>query len=91
MLFRSKANLNPDDTGVDLITKAFHNRNGKLKIPSCETSSEEEGFFHILRGIVMFHRNAKGHREGSIDKKRALQIVQYIDYLIDMIESATIR
>ncbi|TKJ17233.1 TIGR02391 family protein [Candidatus Woesearchaeota archaeon B3_Woes] len=85
---REKARLDATDTGTTLMNKSFHVDNGCLRIPSCKTVAEEEGFFHILRGIVMFHRNAKGHREGEIEKERALQIVNYIDYLIDMIESA---
>jgi len=85
---REKAGLAATLIGTDLVTKAFHQDTGKLKIPCCATKSEDEGFFHIIRGIVMFHRNAKSHREGTIEKKRAVQIVNYIDYLIDIIESA---
>ena len=88
---REKANLSQSDTGVDLINKAFNKDTGKLKIPSCVTPAEEEGFFHVLRGMFLFHRNVKGHREGEIGKERAIQIVNYIDYLIDVLETATIR
>lgn len=88
---REKANLSAEYIGTDLINKAFNPNTGKLKIPSCAVIAEEEGFSLILRGIAMFHRNVKGHREGEIDKKRAIQIVNYIDYLLDMVDSSVLR
>ncbi len=66
---REKANLSQSDIGVDLVNKAFNKDTGKLKIPFCVTPAEEEGFFHVFRGIFLFHRNAKGHREGEIGKE----------------------
>ncbi len=88
---RKKAGLNAKYVGIALINKAFNPNDGRLIAPFCETVTEAEGFAHILRGITMFHRNAKAHREGEIEKERAFQIVNYIDYLIDLIGSATSR
>jgi len=85
---REKAGLSPDEHGVDLVNKAFNPSQGILKIPNCATRSEEEGFFFINRGIVMFHRNAKGHREGEVERKDAIKIICYVDYLLNIVRTA---
>ena len=36
--------------------------------------------------MMMFHRNAKGHREETIDRELALKIIDYVDYLLKIIE-----
>lgn len=77
--------------GTDLVTKAFNPKGGKLKIPSCDDVAEEEGFMLINMGMVMFHRNAKGHREGEISRRSALKIIGYVDYLLNMLKTAVLR
>ncbi len=88
---REKCGLTAVDYGIDLVNKAFNPTNGLLKIPSCATRSEEEGFFSINRGIVLFHRNAKGHREGNIDRNNAIKIICYVDYLLEILKTAQKR
>ena len=82
---RDKARLPPTEHGIDLVNKAFNSRDGILKIPSCATTSEEDGFQLINRGIVLFHRNAKGHREGNLEREDAIKIIGYVDYLLMLI------
>lgn len=88
---RNKCELSADEHGVDLVNKAFNSNQGILKIPSCATHSEEEGFHSINRGIVLFHRNAKGHREGSIERKDAIKIICYVDYILNILNTAQKR
>jgi uncharacterized protein (TIGR02391 family) len=90
---REKSNLSQNEFTTGLADKAFnpHDNKGVLEIPSCATTSEEEGFFLILKGIFQFHKNAKGHREGKIDFDSALQVIGYIDYLLSVIETAKPR
>jgi len=88
---REKAELPAEEHGVGLVDAAFNPKHGVLKIPSCETISEEEGFHLINRGIVQFHRNAKGHREGSIEMNDAIKIIYYVDYILDVINTAQKR
>ena len=88
---REKCELSAEDHGVNLINKAFNPDRGILKIPLCATKSEEEGFLSINRGIVLFHRNAKGHREGSLTRKDAIKIISYVDYLLEILKSAQKR
>jgi uncharacterized protein (TIGR02391 family) len=88
---REKCNLPADVHGTDLVDAAFNPNRGILKIPSCATTPEEEGFCLINRGIVLFHRNAKGHREGTIEMNDAVKIICYIDYILDVINTAQRR
>ena len=88
---RERAELSANDIGTDLVNKAFAPNTGILKIPSCATRSEEEGFHAINRGVVLFHRNAKGHREGSVDKKNAAKIICYVDYILEILKTAQKR
>lgn len=88
---RNKSGLSASEVGADLMEHAFKPNVGILKIPSCATPGEEDGFKLITKGIMMFHRNAKGHREETIDKMRALKIIGYVDYLLQIIDTAERR
>jgi uncharacterized protein (TIGR02391 family) len=88
---REKCGLTAADHGIDLVNKAFNPTNGLLKIPSCATRAEEEGFHSINRGIVLFHRNAKGHREGNIDRNNTIKIICYVDYILEILKTAQKR
>jgi len=88
---RKHAKLTAADVGVDLMEKAFKPRAGKLAVPACETSGEQDGFKQIMKGLMLFHRNAKGHREEEIDKCDALKILGYIDYLLAIVGSSKRR
>lgn len=88
---RKKGKLNASDTGADLIEKALKPNQGSLLIPCCATSGEADGFKLITKGIMQFHRNPRGHREESIDKKLALNIIGYVDYLLEIINTAELN
>lgn len=88
---RQKSKLTASEHGADLMEKAFKPNVGVLKIPTCATVGEEDGFKQIMKGMMMFHRNAKGHREESIDKNLALKIIGYTDYLLTILETAEHR
>ena len=88
---RGRCELSAEDHGIDLVNKAFNPTGGILRIPSCATRSEEEGFHSLNRGIVLFHRNAKGHREGNLDRKDAIKIICYVDYILEILKTSQKR
>ena len=88
---RKKGSFPSSEIGADLMEKAFKPNVGVLKVPSCATPGEEDGFKSIAKGMMMFHRNAKGHREETIDRELALKIIGYIDYLLKIIDKAEKR
>lgn len=88
---REKSGLPASDIGADLMEKAFKPSTGILVVPSCATPSEQDGLKQILKGAMMFHRNAKGHREDAFDIEPALRILGYVDYLLGIVESSKKR
>lgn len=88
---RKKGSFSSDKVGADLMEKAFKPVVGILKVPSCATPGEEDGFKLITKGMMMFHRNAKGHREEIIEREFALKIIGYVDYLLKIIDTAEKR
>lgn len=86
---REKTQLPLESTGVKLITDAFNATSGKLIVLSALTKEEREGFFHILIGLMKYHRNQKAHHEGILERKDALRIIGYVDYTLDVIETST--
>jgi len=83
---RKEGNFPASEVGADLMEKAFKPVVGKLKVPFCATPGEEDGFKLITKGMMMFHRNAKGHREETIDRESALKIIGYVDYLLNIVD-----
>jgi len=77
--------------GEDLVNKAFHPTKGMFKIISCATRAEEEGIHAIMRGMVLFHRNAKGHRKEDMDRVTAIRILGYFDYILSLVKTAQKR
>lgn len=90
-MIRKKGGFPSSVVGTDLVTKAFNPKDGKLKIPLCDDVAEEQGFMLINMGMVKFHRNAKGHREGEISRRNALKIIGYVDYLLNLLKTAVPR
>ena len=88
---RRRSGLPAADVGADLMEHAFKPNVGSLKIPTCATPGEEDGFKNITKGMMMFHRNAKGHREEKINKTLALKIIGYVDYLLQILDTAEKR
>jgi len=88
---RKKGSFSPSEVGADLMEKAFKPVVGVLKVPTCATPGEEDGFKLITKGMMMFHRNAKGHREETIDRALALKIIGYVDYLLKIIDTTEKR
>jgi len=86
---REKSGLSHELVGVKLVTGAFAVPSGKLKVRICKTEEEEEGFQLILMGLIKFHRNAKAHDEGNLDRNSALSIIGYVDYIVRVIDTAS--
>ncbi|MBN1645017.1 hypothetical protein JW851_03190 [Candidatus Woesearchaeota archaeon] len=86
---REKANLPNDTVGVDVMSKAFNFKNGKLILTCSNTQEEKEGFLLVLMGLIKFHRNLKAHNEGKLSRSDSLKIVAYVDYILGIIKLAT--
>lgn len=75
-----------DKTGVKLVREAFKPEQGSLTF--AETGAEQEGWMFLYTGGFGALRNPPSHRdEDSIDQHRAMQILYFVDMLLDILES----
>ena len=89
---RDKAGLGAGDLGVDLVKKALHPTEGCLRIPSCQTASEEEGVHLLFRGAFQFIKNPGSHRTINWnDSQMAGQAIVFADLLLRIIDEAAPR
>lgn len=83
---REEGGFSQDDTGVSLAQDAFNVGDGPLTFADVE--AEKLGWMYLYAGGFGALRNPPSHRdEDSIDQHRAMQILQYVDMLLDVLES----
>ena len=84
---RRKASQPPEILGAELMSRAFKPSGGILTHPSAQTSSEAEGFHHLMRGAIMWFKNPSSHRTvGYHDAGQAAQVLCFANLLLDMVE-----
>ena len=78
--------------GVALISTAFTADPSTSKLVMSEHRDEQEGLFHVLRGIMIGFRNPTHHHlTSSITREHALKICVFIDFLLGVLAKATIK
>ncbi|MDS0261714.1 TIGR02391 family protein [Haloarcula sp. S1CR25-12] len=83
---REEGDFSQDDTGVSLAQDAFNADHGPLTFADVE--AEKLGWMYLYAGGFGALRNPPSHRdEKSIDQKRAMQILHYVDLLLDVLET----
>jgi uncharacterized protein (TIGR02391 family) len=81
---REEGGFSQDDTGVSLAQDAFHVDDGPLTFADVE--AEKLGWMYLYAGGFGALRNPPSHRdEESIDQQRAMQILHYVDLLLDVL------
>jgi uncharacterized protein (TIGR02391 family) len=89
---REKAMLGADDYGVVLMTKALHPDNGKLKIPTCHLSQEQEGVYNLFKGSIAFFKNPSSHRTVNYDDRMiTMEIITLAELLLQILSTAVMR
>lgn len=86
---RNVSKLLPSDYGERLITKALHPNNGVLIIS--DIANEQDGFWKTYDGFLKAFKNPSSHRRIKYTKNEAIQIVQFADYLIGLLQKARQR
>ena len=78
--------------GVALISAAFTADPSTSRLVISEHRDEQEGLFHILRGIMIGFRNPTHHHlTSSITREQALKICGFIDFVLGVLAKATIK
>jgi hypothetical protein len=84
---RAIARLAPGEEGKNLMATVF---GGTPRIRLSEHAGEQEAALHLFRGVYGFVRNPVHHRIIAFERERALQIVAFIDYLLSLLENASL-
>lgn len=83
---REKAQLDADDIGTDLMSKAFNPKSGKLVVPTCVVTAEQEGVHSLFRGAISFFKNPSSHRTVDYnDRQVAIQVIAFAELLLDIL------
>lgn len=76
--------------GVNLMSQAFRRDSGAVIL--ADDSAEQEGAHQLYRGIVGFLKNPTSHRLiTSYSKNRALEVIGFVDFLLDILQEARPR
>lgn len=87
---RTLAELPKSDFGVRLANKALRKDDGKLILS--EEANEQESFHFLYRGMLGALKNPTSHsRFRNIPDIRAIQVVQFVDYLVGLLQEAKKR
>jgi uncharacterized protein (TIGR02391 family) len=86
---RNVAGLNKSDFGQRLIDKTFRPGDGVLIIS--DVGNEPEGYWKLFDGFFKALKNPLSHRRIPYVKNEAIQIIQFADYLISLLEKAKQR
>jgi uncharacterized protein (TIGR02391 family) len=87
---RAKIEVDPSYSGAKLIDYAFNPRDGKLTLG--KTKSEHESFYFLFRGSLGFLRNPPAHRfEKDESDIEGLEIILMVDFLLRLVDKATLR
>jgi uncharacterized protein (TIGR02391 family) len=89
---REKAQLGAEDVGTKLMNKAFNTTKGKLAIPTCVVTAEQEGVQSLFRGAISFFKNPSSHRTVDYtDRQVAIQIIAFAELLLDILSKSELR
>lgn len=82
---REEGGFSQDDTGVSLAQDAFNVDDGPLTF--ADVGAEKLSWMYLYAGGFGALRNPPSHRnEESINQQRAMQILHYVDLLLDVLE-----
>jgi len=83
---REEGGFSQDNTGMGMAEDAFNPEHGPLTFS--EVGAEKKGWMFLYAGGFGALRNPPSHRdEESIDQQRAMQILHYVDLLLDVLET----
>ena len=89
---RTKAGLDEEDFGVNLMSKAFNPSTGKLSIPTLELPAEQEGIHSLFRGAIAVFKNPSSHRTVSYESRfSVLQTIVAAELLLNIVSTAQLK
>jgi len=87
---REEGGFPQDSVGMGMVQDAFSTDDGPLTF--AEVEAEKRGWMYLYAGGFGALRNPPSHRnEDSIDQHRAMQILHYVDMLLEVLESQAVE
>jgi uncharacterized protein (TIGR02391 family) len=84
---RTKAGLQAEAVGADLMTRAFRPNGGALRHPNAHTPGEAEALHHLMRGAIMWFKNPSSHRTvGYEDPVEVAHVLGFANLLLEMLD-----
>ena len=80
-IVREKGRYAKTEKGVSLMRKAFNKDNGPL-INEEWTDAEKEAIVQLFAGAIGFMKNPRSHHMITIDKNKALEMLNFAHYLL---------
>jgi len=79
-------------TGVKLVNKVISSDINKSKLELSSSKEEQEGFFHIIRGVMSAYRNPTHHViTDKYSREEALIVCAFIDLLLEVVDNAKVK
>ncbi|MBM3210666.1 TIGR02391 family protein [Candidatus Poribacteria bacterium] len=84
---RERGGYSNNDYGVDLMRKAFHPENGKLRNEKA-VKAEREAMSHLFAGVIGLFKNPSSHRIiENIAPEDAADLIRFASFLLRTIEN----
>ena len=87
---REEGGFPQDSVGMGMVQDAFSTDDGPLTFADVE--AEQRGWMFLFSGGFGALRNPPSHRdEDSIDQQRAMQILHFVDMLLEILETEVVE
>ena len=88
---RAAGGFKAEDTGADLMRKAFKPQTGPLA-KALDPASEQEGLMHLAAGAYMSYKNPHSHRTVTLSEPlEAQEMVMLASHLLRIIDSRSVN